>query len=71
MTHVMHVTSEYRNIQVGAYVKQLRQTLALTQYEFAKRLSVRPETINRWEMGKCKPLPIYLRLMRNIERTLE
>lgn len=36
-------------------IKIIRETLFLTQVEFAKLLGVSFETVNRWENGKFKP----------------
>ena len=36
-------------------IKEIRETLYLTQTEFAELLEVSFETVNRWENGKFKP----------------
>jgi transcriptional regulator with XRE-family HTH domain len=33
----------------GAQVKRIRQTLGLTQHQFAERLGVHPVTVAKWE----------------------
>ena len=42
-------------------VKQTRKRLGLTQLEFAKTLGVSFQSVNRWERGRTKPLPIVLK----------
>ena len=49
-------------------IKQTRKRMGLTQLQFAQRIGVSFQTVNRWENGKTKPLPIALRL---IERELQ
>jgi DNA-binding transcriptional regulator YiaG len=36
-------------------VKELRQSLGLSQSNFASKLGMTITTVNRWENGKCKP----------------
>jgi len=36
-------------------VKHIRESLKLTQEEFAHQLGVTLSTVNRWENGKTKP----------------
>lgn len=36
-------------------LKQLRESLRLTQYEFAQRLGVRETAVSRWERGVSEP----------------
>ena len=42
-------------------VKETRKRLQLTQLQFAKTLRVSFQSVNRWERGKTKPLPIVLK----------
>jgi len=42
-------------------VKETRKRLGLTQLQFAKTLGVSFQSVNRWERGKTKPLPIILK----------
>ncbi len=51
------------SLNLPALVKQTRKRLGLTQLEFAQRLGVSFQTVNRWENGKTKPLPMALRLI--------
>ncbi len=42
-------------------VKETRKRLGLTQLQFAKTLGVSFQSVNRWERGRTKPLPIILK----------
>lgn len=51
------------SLNLAVLVKQTRKRLGLTQLEFAQRLRVSFQTVNRWENGKTKPLPMALKLI--------
>jgi DNA-binding transcriptional regulator YiaG len=42
-------------------VKETRKRLGLTQLQFAQTLGVSFQSVNRWERGRTKPLPIILK----------
>jgi transcriptional regulator with XRE-family HTH domain len=42
-------------------VKEIRKRLGQTQVQFAQELGVSFQSVNRWERGKTKPLPILLK----------
>ena len=42
-------------------VRETRQRLTLAQVKFAAKLGVSFQSINRWENGRTKPLPIALK----------
>ncbi|MGL5805638.1 MAG: helix-turn-helix domain-containing protein [Xenococcaceae cyanobacterium] len=46
---------------VGQLIRELRQTLKLTQEKFATQLGVTFPTINRWENGHANPSPLALK----------
>jgi transcriptional regulator with XRE-family HTH domain len=46
---------------IGQLIRELRQTLKLTQEKFAAQLGVTFPTINRWENGHATPSPLALR----------
>ncbi len=54
----MPVTS---SLSIPMLVKDTRKRLGLTQLQFAKTLGVSFQSVNRWERGKTKPLPIVLK----------
>ncbi|MBD1865591.1 helix-turn-helix domain-containing protein [Trichocoleus desertorum] len=55
---------EYLGVEqpaIGQLIRELRQTLKLTQEKFAAHLGVSFPTINRWENGHATPSPLALR----------
>lgn len=44
--------------QVGKLIRELRLQTGLTQEQFAAELGVTCSSINRWENGRSKPLPL-------------
>ena len=50
-------------------IKNLRQSMGMTQEQFAEHLGTTLETVSRWENGHTKPLRIYrLKLAKLIEK---
>ncbi len=49
------------SLSTAVLVKETRKRLGLTQVQFAQMLSVSFQSVNRWERGKTKPLPIVLK----------
>ncbi len=49
------------SLSTAALVKETRKRLGLTQLQFAQALGVSFQSVNRWERGKTKPLPIVLK----------
>jgi transcriptional regulator with XRE-family HTH domain len=49
------------SLSTAVLVKETRKRLGLTQLQFAKKLGVSFQSVNRWERGKTKPLPIILK----------
>ena len=48
-------------------VKQLRQSLELTQNEFAELLGCRQQTISEWEQGLYAPANAYGKLLSQLK----
>ena len=48
-------------------VKQLRESLGLTQLEFANKLETTPVTVCKWEKDVCKPSKLFVREMKKLE----
>lgn len=44
-----------------ALVRETRQRLDLSQVKFAEKLGVSFQSVNRWENGRTKPMPIALK----------
>jgi DNA-binding transcriptional regulator YiaG len=57
-TCAMSVTE---SLSTAVLVKETRKRLGLTQLQFAKTLGVSFQSVNRWERGRTKPLPIVLK----------
>ena len=55
---------------IPVLVKETRKRLGLTQLQFAKTLGVSFQSVNRWERGKTKPLPIVLRQIEVIVKDM-
>jgi DNA-binding transcriptional regulator YiaG len=49
------------SLSTAMLVKEIRKRLGLTQVQFAQALGVSFQSVNRWERGKTKPLPIVLK----------
>ncbi len=51
-------------------VKETRKRLGLTQLQFAQTLGVSFQSVNRWERGRTKPLPIILKQIEGMVREM-
>ena len=47
-------------------VKDLRESLGLTQLEMANKLETTPVTVCKWEKGVCKPSKLFVREMKRL-----
>ncbi|MBD2094304.1 helix-turn-helix domain-containing protein [Trichocoleus sp. FACHB-591] len=47
-------------------VRETRQCLQLSQARFAAKLGVSFQSVNRWENGRTKPLPIVLKQIEHL-----
>lgn len=52
--------------QLANLVRETRQRLNLSQTKFAETLGVSFQSINRWENGRTKPLPIALKQIEHL-----
>ncbi len=48
-------------VELAALVRETRQRLELSQVKFAEKLGVSFQSVNRWENGRTKPMPIALK----------
>lgn len=48
-------------LEIAALVRETRFRLGLTQAQFAQKLGVSFQSVNRWENGRTQPLPIVLK----------
>jgi putative transcriptional regulator len=51
-------------------VRETRKCLGLTQVQFAQVLGVSFQSVNRWENGRTKPLPIVFKHIEEILRKM-
>jgi DNA-binding transcriptional regulator YiaG len=58
------------SLSTAVLVKETRKRLGLTQLQFSKTLGVSFQSVNRWERGKTKPLPIVLRQIEVIVKEM-
>lgn len=47
--------------ELADLVRETRQRLELSQTKFAAKLGVSFQSVNRWENGRTKPLPVALK----------
>ena len=47
--------------ELAELVRETRQRLQLSQVKFATKLGVSFQSVNRWENGRTKPLPVALK----------
>jgi DNA-binding transcriptional regulator YiaG len=47
-------------------VRETRQRLELSQAKFATKLGVSFQSVNRWENGRTKPLPVALKQIEHL-----
>ncbi|MEP0918740.1 helix-turn-helix transcriptional regulator, partial [Leptolyngbya sp. DQ-M1] len=52
--------------ELADLVRETRQRLELSQAKFAVRLGVSFQSVNRWENGRTKPLPIVLKQLEHL-----
>lgn len=57
---------EINHPQLANLVRETRQRLELSQAKFAAKLGVSFQSINRWENGRTKPLPIALKQIEHL-----
>lgn len=46
---------------IGQLIRELRQTMNLSQEKFADELGMTFPTVNRWENGRATPSPLALK----------
>ena len=51
----------------AAEVRQIRETLGLTQEEFAKRLGVFQPQVSSWESGRVNPSRLMMEAIRKLK----
>jgi DNA-binding transcriptional regulator YiaG len=56
---------------IDLYIKELRKALDLSQEQFARKLGVSYTTVNRWEHKKMVPSPLALKMLDQLEKSLQ
>ncbi|VXD23131.1 Transcriptional regulator, XRE family [Planktothrix serta PCC 8927] len=51
---------------VAQLIRETRQCLNLSQVQFALKLGVSFQSVNRWENGRTKPLPLALNQIKQL-----
>ncbi|MBD1930429.1 MULTISPECIES: helix-turn-helix domain-containing protein [Cyanophyceae] len=60
----------FNPLEIAALVRETRHRLGLTQLQFAQKLSVSFQSVNRWENGHTQPLPIVLKQIEEVLRQM-
>lgn len=51
------------------HLRTLRESLGLTQQQFARRLGVTSQTVSRWERGEVRPGAAVVRKLRGLQKS--
>ena len=51
----------------GQQIQQFRQTLGMTQIQFAALLGTHPSTLSRWEKSKAKPMRLWVEKIKSLQ----
>ena len=62
---------ETRPREIAKLIRETRQRLGLSQEKFARKLGVSFQSVNRWENGRTKPLPLALRQIKTLLDEME
>ena len=57
--------------EIAKLIGETRQRLGLSQEKFASKLGVSFQSVNRWENGRTKPLPLALRQIKTLLDEME
>jgi DNA-binding transcriptional regulator YiaG len=52
--------------EIAALIRETRQLLRLSQTEFAAKLGVSFHSVNRWENGRTRPIPLALKQIETL-----
>jgi transcriptional regulator with XRE-family HTH domain len=56
--------------EVGKFLRELRILAGLTQEQFASSFGVTYSTINRWENGHTRPMPLAMQKIEEIAKNM-
>ena len=62
---------ETRPREIAKLIRETRQRLGLSQEKFASKLGVSFQSVNRWENGRTKPIPLALRQIKTLLDEME
>ncbi|MBW4444299.1 MAG: helix-turn-helix transcriptional regulator [Plectolyngbya sp. WJT66-NPBG17] len=57
---------ETGRLDLANLMREMRQRLNLSQAKFAAKLGVSFQSVNRWENGRTKPLPLALKQIEQL-----
>ncbi len=57
--------------EIAKLIRETRQRLGLSQEKFASKLGVSFQSVNRWENGRTKPIPLALRQIKTLLDEME
>ena len=52
--------------EIAALIRETRQLLRLSQTDFAAKLGVSFHSVNRWENGRTRPIPLALKQIETL-----
>lgn len=52
--------------EIAVLIRETRQLLRLSQVEFASKLGVSFQSVNRWENGRNRPIPLVLKQIETL-----
>jgi transcriptional regulator with XRE-family HTH domain len=55
-----------KQLELAALVRETRQRLELSQVKFAEKLGLSFQSVNRWQNGRTKPLPVALKQIEQL-----
>jgi putative transcriptional regulator len=55
------------DVEIAALIREVRRLLQVSQFEFASKVGVSFQSVNRWENKRNRPIPLAL---KQIERLL-
>ena len=55
---------------ISKMIRKLRNTLGLTQEQFAAKIGVTVSTVNRWENDKGKPSPLAMLRIERLQKKI-
>ena len=54
------------DIKIAALIREARELLQLSKVEFASKIGVLFQSVNRWENGRNRPIPLALKQIEKL-----